>query len=52
MVIKANEEGSGKVIQPDLASKTQLTTDQLYFDVPVTGLLLDTQKHLIELMYI
>ncbi len=42
MVIKANEEGSGKVIQPDLASKTQLTTDQLYFDVPVTGLLLDT----------
>lgn len=42
MVLKANEEGSGKVIQPDLASKTQLTTDQLYFDVPVTGLLLDT----------
>lgn len=41
MVIKA-EEGGGKVIQPDLASKTQLTTDQLYFDVPVTGLLLDT----------
>lgn len=42
MVLKANEEGSGKVIQPDLASKTQITTDQLYFDVPVTGLLLDT----------
>jgi hypothetical protein len=42
MVLKAFEEGGGKVIQPDLASKTQLTTDQLYFDVPVTGLLLDT----------
>jgi hypothetical protein len=42
MVLKAFEEGGGKVIQPDLAGKTQLTTDQLYFDVPVTGLLLDT----------
>jgi len=41
MVFKA-EEGGGGAIQPDLAGKTQLTTDQLYFDVPVTGLLLDT----------
>lgn len=41
-MVKYYGDEVGGSLPADLASKTQLTTDQLYFDVPVTGLLLDT----------